>query len=520
MGKGFGENNYLKLSKTKNYVKLIERAFFEHKNKNFKEAEILYEKLFKLDIKNQIFFFNYGSLLEAKENIDKALTVYKKAINSFPNDPNFYSKLALLKKKQFKFDDAEKLLIKSIELDSAFEFGYINLGNLYLYLDKNNKAEEIYRKVLKIKDNSEFGNLNLGSLLMDKGKFKEAKSLFLKAIEINPKSAYAFFSLSKLSNMKNNETFRNKLFCDELLINQKKMGKVNVYFARSNINHLEKNYKESKENLVLGNSIKSLIFKSDANKRINFSNFIYKEYSKNILDLKPVSGCRNYIFIVGMPRSGSTLVESIISVNKNVFDLGETEAFPSSYENWVNNKGQSSLFDLYNKEIKIDSIQNQNITDKNLSNYSYIPLILKEIRGSRIIHCYRNPLDNVLSIYRSNFTTGYPYSSSLIDIAKVLINQHELMQTYKKLFPNHICSVNYDKLVCEPELEIKKITTWLNFEWNENYLSPHLNLRKVSTTSNVQVRSPINKKSLLGWENYKVLLKPVIDYFEKQKFSY
>ena len=103
MSKGFGENNYLKLSKVKNYHDLLKRAFIEHKNKNIKEAEILYEKVFKLNIKNQIFYFNYGLLLESKNNIDKALTVYKSAINNFPDDPNFYNKLGLLKKSNVNF---------------------------------------------------------------------------------------------------------------------------------------------------------------------------------------------------------------------------------------------------------------------------------------------------------------------------------------------------------------------------------------------------------------------------------
>ena len=149
MGKGFGENNYIKKSKEVNYQQLLERAFYEHNKKNLKEAEIIYEKLFQLNIKNEIFYFNYGSLLESREKIDKALAVYKRAINCFPMDPNFYSKIGLLKKKQNLFDEAENLFLKSIELDSSFEFGYINLANLYLHLGESKKAEKIYRKVLE-----------------------------------------------------------------------------------------------------------------------------------------------------------------------------------------------------------------------------------------------------------------------------------------------------------------------------------------------------------------------------------
>ena len=94
------------------------------------------------------------------------------------------------------------------------------------------------------------------------------------------------------------------------------------------------------------------------------------------------------------------------------------------------------------------------------------------------------------------------------------------MHNYKNLFPNQIFSINYDYLVSNPKREIRNLIKWLNFEWDEKYLSPHLNLRKVSTTSQVQVRSPINSKSLSGWKNYEDLLKPVIDFFEKEDFEY
>ena len=94
------------------------------------------------------------------------------------------------------------------------------------------------------------------------------------------------------------------------------------------------------------------------------------------------------------------------------------------------------------------------------------------------------------------------------------------MLNYKNLFPNHIYSINYDYLVSDPDVEIRNLIKWLNFDWDEKYLSPHLNLRKVSTTSQVQVRSPINRKSLSGWKNYKDLLKPVIKLFEKENFEY
>ena len=104
----------------------------------------------------------------------------------------------------------------------------------------------------------------------------------------------------------------------------------------------------------------------------------------------------------------------------------------------------------------------------------------------------------------------------MVDSAKVYSDQDEIMQTYKKEFKNHIYSLNYDELVTHPSKEIKSLIRWLGWNWNDLYLSPHLNNRKVSTRSNVQVRSPINKKSLGGWKNYKEMLRPAMEIITKK----
>ena len=522
MGKGFGKINLNESNKTKGgfYRKLMERAFLAQKNNNFEEAKNIYQKLYSLNIKNPIIYFNYGYILEKTNDYKKANKVYLKAINNFPNNPNFYNKLALIKRIEGNYKEAEELFFQTIQIDKSFENGYINLGNLYFHLKNNKKAEEIYRQVLRINSNSELGNLNLGTILVDRGDLEEAKELFIQTIKINPKSSNAFFSLSKFKNINNNESFKKNLFSEKLLKNQNELSKVNIFFARSNINHLEEKFYDSAKNLILANEIKLKLFKSDAEKRINFTNYIYEKNSKIDVNSNYYPQEKNYFFIVGMPRSGSTLVESIISQNNNVFDLGETEALPVSYKKWLFKQRKESLLDIYNKEIKIDMIDSQNITDKNLSNYSLVPIILNKIKSSRIIHCYRNPLDNILSIYRANFIGGYSYSSSLIDSSKVLINEQKIMHIYKQLFPKNIYSVNYDSLVSNPELEIQNLIEWLNFEWDKKYLSPHLNIRTVKTTSKIQVRYPINNKSLLGWKNYRNLLNPVIEYFKKHDFNF
>ena len=173
-------------------------------------------------------------------------------------------------------------------------------------------------------------------------------------------------------------------------------------------------------------------------------------------------------------------------------------------------KKKIDLCEIYLKKLKI--IKNKkSTTNKWLFNYQYAGIIAKTIPNAKIIHCYRNPLDNILSIYRAHFATGNNFSSSLVDSAAVYSDQEEIMKIYKKEFKNHIYDLNYDKLVTDPSEEIKSLIRWLGWKWDDLYLSPHLNERKISTRSNVQVRSPINTKSIGGWKNYKEMLRPAME---------
>ena len=175
-----------------------------------------------------------------------------------------------------------------------------------------------------------------------------------------------------------------------------------------------------------------------------------------------------------------------------------------------------SLADLYIQELNQLLKEFRITTNKWLYNYQYSGIIANEIPNCKIIHCFRNPLDNILSINRANFENGNNYSSSLIDSAKVYLDQEQIMNIYKDKFRQKIYDLNYDLLVKNPYREIKSLINWLEWEWNASYLSPELNERAVYTESNVQVRSPINSKSIGGWKNYKEMLRPAMEIITKK----
>ena len=202
---------------------------------------------------------------------------------------------------------------------------------------------------------------------------------------------------------------------------------------------------------------------------------------------------------------------------QDVYDLGESEILEESFQDSKKSNQSLNLAERYWEKIKVHRKQINKTTNKNLYNYSFAGIIATQIPNAKIIHCFRNPLDNILSINRANFESGNYYSSSLIDSAKVYLDQDRIMTEYKNRFRTKIYDLNYDSLVTNPHKEIRSLISWIGWKWEDIYLSPHLNSRSVLTRSSVQVRYPINSKSIGNWKNYKELLKPAIEIINQNK---
>ena len=155
------------------------------------------------------------------------------------------------------------------------------------------------------------------------------------------------------------------------------------------------------------------------------------------------------------------------------------------------------------------------ITDKYLYNFVYINWIAAHMPAAKIIHCRRSPMDNILSMYRSNLAAGNNYTSKPEDAAKILIAHEQAMQIQKKRHPKKIFTFDYDEFVSAPEANLPKILEWLGLEFDQRYLHPEKSKRSVNTASVMQARKPISNKSVGGWKNYERLLKPALRIFQE-----
>jgi hypothetical protein len=308
--------------------------------------------------------------------------------------------------------------------------------------------------------------------------------------------------------------------------------KIELYFALGKAYENIKHYKKSFENYKLGNTIKRDATKYQINDDVTLFENIKSSFSNiNFQNLDNVGNKSNkMIFILGMPRSGTTIVEQIIANHKNVYGAGELKdlteiirenflvndkiRFPEKFnikdQAFFNNMGTKYLenLDRYNA--------NKNyITDKAPLNFRWIGLIKLILPKSKIIHCTRDPKDICLSLFKNIFEGQLNFSYSLEEVGKYYKLYQNLMEFWKQLLPDFIYDISYEKLVKNQEFESRKLLDFCNLDWDKNCLTFYKNKRGIITASFVQARKPIYKNSVKSWQKYENELLPLFKILEK-----
>ena len=484
---------------------------------NFDYALNFINKAIKLSINNDIYKLLKSEIYINKLNTDEALSILKVLKNNknIQKDNNKQIRVnilianAYIKKRNFK--EAENILLKLIKKYKRLELAYLNLS--ILYRDKNNlkKSIEILKKGISLSPDFMPFYTNLACFYRNSGKLKLAIETNLFIISKNKSDFNSFYELSGIYDFKNHKNELNFLL-NTNLDNLNPYSKTYAAFAISNLLHKKRDFKDSAKYLKIANDENLNYKKSDLSMKIKHTDF-YRSLKVKKSKNKYTKDFCNYIFIVGMPRSGSTLLENILSLNSNVIDMGEVNFLEESIKE---TKNMQYVYELYQKKVTNQFKNSLIYTDKNLFNYMYCPIIFNYFPKAKIINCMRNPLDNILSIYRANFL-NQPFSSSLRDISNLYIHYFETMEEYKIKFSEIIYDYNYEDLIKKPNNIIPEIINWLGWDWNENYLKPHENKRNVFTASSAQIREKFYSSSIGIWTQYKELLEPAIEILKTNK---
>ena len=279
------------------------------------------------------------------------------------------------------------------------------------------------------------------------------------------------------------------------------------------------NIKNATDYLVQGNKIKKRLIDYNVCEEINLFNDIKNKFDQSEIDTSEVCEKKEIIFILGMPRSGTSLVEQIISSHSDVFGGGELPILSNIIKNNFIKDNKSLKDDVleiiedpglkrdlkseYINFIKNFKFKEKYITDKAPLNFRWIGFIKILFPNAKIIHCSRDAKNNCLSMFKNLFEGGLNFTYDQEDLVKYYKSYLNLIKFWKLKYPNTIFDVKYENLISYNTEEIKKIIKFCDLKWDENCLSFHKNKTPIKTMSTAQARQPIYKTSLNAFDKFK-----------------
>jgi len=504
------------MQKLEKEVQLLLNLF---KLKKLSEAELLNRKLIKENSRSVFLYNILGLILYDQKKIDDAIKHYEEGIKIDPKYAAIYDNLGTAYKSKGEYEKAESYYLKSINLDENKPEPLNNLGNLYIVLNKSQKAIDSYKKAIKINSNFFSSYYNLGVVYKNVGEFNEAKKNLNEAIKLNDLFYRAHRSMSELIKYSKNENHYNiliKLYKDNKIDKSKK---TELIFALAKASEDLNKYKEAYSYYKEANNYRRKeIFFSFKDEKNEFD-IIKKVFNQNLFQKYQGLGNEDSstIFILGMPRSGTTLIEQVLSSHKSVFGGDELNFLPHLIEKIFFNDDKKFISTNYNfdsidfKKIGAEYVRNlkkisndsNKITDKLPINFKWIGLIKLILPNSKIIHCRRNAKDTCLSIFKNYFVNPkLNFAYDLKELSSYYKLYYDLMNHWNQVLPGFIIDCHYENMVNNPKDEIRRLINKCNLNWDENCLKYHNNKRMIKTASDTQARKKIYKTSVNSWKKY------------------
>ncbi|MCP4238076.1 MAG: tetratricopeptide repeat protein [Aestuariibacter sp.] len=473
--------------------------------------------------KKAVDYYNQGRELQQLGRLIDAEQVYRKAIKKQPNFVEAHNNLGNVLVDLERFDDAIRAYRKAVDLKPGHPMLLNNLGNAFQLQGENDKAIKWLNKALDKDPGYGDAYNNLGHAFSDLGDIDQAISAFRKSIELNPENEIAYRDLAKnhkFSEYDDEIRAMETFYCRQGLSNEQKM---HLAFGLGKAYEDLGEYEKSIETVIEANRLKRGLINFSLDRENTLFDQIKQVFSAEFLTAHADTGFHDStpIFIVGMPRSGTSLVEQILASHPDVFGAGELNElpdiigsiksksqFPGFLSEWNAGKYEKTGRE-YIARIRKHSDSAKFITDKLPQNFINIGLIKLILPNARVIHCDRDAMDTCLSIFKNFFSHGHHYSYEMTELGQYYKLYQNMMKHWATTLPDFIYDLSYEALVTNQEAETRKLLAYCNLPWNDNCLSFHKTRRSVKTASNAQVRQPIYRDSVKLWKRFEEQLKPL-----------
>ena len=490
-----------------------------------------------LDNKIAFYHCNLCEMLRRQGRLDEAVNAGRQAIALAPDDTNTLYNLGLVQADCKDWSAAVESYQRVLELNPGHGLASNNMGAALEAMGKMDEALEAYTRAVAINPQHAEAQNNMGAIYSERGMLDEARDCFSAAIKAQSDFIEPYYNLSSLKTFTVNDTHLTGL--------KKLQGQVEHLAPDAQIRYY----------FALGKAFEDIAEYDRAfsaynrGNRLKFSSLTYNEaradavlariktlFDSTLFETCPGSDIEDAtpIFIVGIPRSGTTLIEQILASHASVYGAGElkdlhetiTTAVPHTPEGRFFEHCQPGLseFDFramanaYLQQIRAKSPRALYITDKMPANFFYIGFIYLMFPRARIIHAMRDPMDSCLSCFSRLFNETMDFAYNLQTLGNYYVRYRQLMQHWQRVVPaDNILEVHYEDIVADVESQTRRMLEYIDLPWDDACLAFYENKRLVKTASVAQVRQPIYSTSVARWQHFSKHLDPLMDIVEQYR---
>jgi len=499
---------------------------------------------------------NLGNALRDSGQLEKAAASYRRAAEIKPDYAKVHNNLGNALLDLGRIEEAVASYARALEIEPDFAKAHSNLGSAFRELGKMDEAEASYRCALAILPDSAEVLTNLGvvqrlqgradeaeaslrralsidpaaaptisslaELHADRGQFAEAENLYREVCAIQPDSAPAWAGMAALRKM----TVADSSWITEAQrIVQRPLrprDEAHLRYAIGKYFDDVQDYEQAFLSYRRANEIaKAYSPAHDQQHLARTFEFITQLYDRDWLERARAgsNSSSRPIFVVGMPRSGTSLAEQILASHPAVFGAGELSFWKiaslkvgaAALQDGANGSVLAPLANEYLQLLAGLSPAAARVVDKMPANFAHLGMLHAALPNARIIHMRRNPIDTCLSIYFQNFHVAHSYANDLEDLAHYHHEYQRLMHHWRSILPpSAILEVPYEALVSDQVLWSRKMLEFVGLPWDEACIDFHQTNRRVSTFSKWQVRQKISKTSVERWRNYAPFVGPLM----------
>lgn len=480
-----------------------------------------------------------GEMNRRLGNADLAIKDGQEAVAVEPGNVNGHYNLGLALADKEDYPQAIQCYQKALSIKADFSNAYNNMGSALEKLEQRPEAETAYRKAIDCDKNNVEAQNNLGFNLSEQGKLEEARERLELAIKLKPDFISAHQHISHLKKYTADDPQLAQL--EDLLKNQQQFppeDRAKLFFAIGKAHDDIGKYPQAFAAFQAGNRLHHQTLGNNEAQSAQQADSIIKHFNSDFFKRYQGKGLEDKtpIFIVGMPRSGTTLTEQILASHADVFGAGELKDLHNAILSATRGRSKTTLAEAIielepttiNKigqefidALRAYSSDSTHVTDKMPANYFYIGLIHLALPNAKIIHSMRDPMDSCLSNYTRLFNDTMDFAYDLGTLGRYYNRYMQLMQHWQSVLPEGtILDVRYEDTVADVEAQTRRILDFVGLPWDDNCLEFHKNSRRVRTASVAQVRQPIYKTSVSGWKRFEKQLQPLMDIVSEHREHY